>query len=53
MTIQDIAITCQVKRYRLAKGWSQEELAEKVKVRRQAIYDIESGRYLPNWSHIL
>jgi putative molybdopterin biosynthesis protein len=48
MTIQDIAITCQVKRYRLAKGWSQEELAEKVKVRRQAIYDIESGRYLPN-----
>jgi putative molybdopterin biosynthesis protein len=41
-------ITCHVKQYRLAKGWSQEELAEKVDVRRQAIYDIESGRYLPN-----
>jgi putative molybdopterin biosynthesis protein len=41
-------ITCNVKPYRLAKGWSQEELAEKVDVRRQAIYDVESGRYLPN-----
>jgi putative molybdopterin biosynthesis protein len=42
------AIKCNVKEYRLARGWSQEELAEKVEVRRQAIYDIESGRYLPN-----
>ena len=42
------AITCNVKRYRQAKGWSQQELAEKIEVRRQAIYDIESGRYLPN-----
>ncbi|MBI4776196.1 MAG: helix-turn-helix domain-containing protein [Deltaproteobacteria bacterium] len=39
---------CHVKAYRLTKEWSQEELAEKVDVRRQAIYDIESGRYLPN-----
>jgi putative molybdopterin biosynthesis protein len=45
---KDPGITCKVKKYRLAKGWSQEELAEKVDVRRQAIYDIESGRYLPN-----
>jgi putative molybdopterin biosynthesis protein len=45
---KDPGITCTVKQYRLAKGWSQEELAEKVDVRRQAIYDIESGRYLPN-----
>jgi putative molybdopterin biosynthesis protein len=41
-------ITCTVKQHRLDKGWSQEELAEKVDLRRQAIYDIESGRYLPN-----
>lgn len=48
MARQDIDITCHVKQFRLAKGWSQEELAEKVGVRRQAIYDVESGRYLPN-----
>lgn len=41
-------ITCHVKRYRLSRGWSQEELAEKICIRRQAVYDIESGRYLPN-----
>jgi molybdate-binding protein/DNA-binding XRE family transcriptional regulator len=45
---KDANITCKVKPYRLAKGWSQEELAQKVDVRRQAIYDIESGRYMPN-----
>lgn len=48
MTKQDNPIKSYVKRYRLAKGWSQEELAEKIDVRRQAVYDIESGRYLPN-----
>jgi putative molybdopterin biosynthesis protein len=42
------AITCQVKDFRLKKGWSQQVLADAVDVRRQAIYDIESGRYLPN-----
>ena len=41
-------ITCHVKAYRQAKGWSQSQLAEVVGVKRQAIYDIESGRYLPN-----
>lgn len=45
---KDSAITCNVKEYRIKKGWSQQELAEAVDVRRQAIYDIESGRYLPN-----
>jgi putative molybdopterin biosynthesis protein len=39
---------CRVKKYRLARGWSQDELAQHVGVRRQAVYDIESGRYLPN-----
>jgi DNA-binding XRE family transcriptional regulator len=41
-------ITCKVKEFRLKKGWSQEELAAKLDIRRQAVYDIESGRYLPN-----
>lgn len=41
-------ITSNVRHYRLKRGWSQEELATKVQVRRQAIYDIETGRYLPN-----
>ena len=40
--------TCYVKAYRQARGWSQDQLAELIGVRRQAIYDIENGRYLPN-----
>jgi molybdate-binding protein/DNA-binding XRE family transcriptional regulator len=43
-------IDCRVKTYRLDNGWSQDQLAEKVGLKRQAIYDIESGRYLPNTS---
>ncbi len=39
---------CAVKAYRLRNGWSQDELAQKIRVRRQAVYDMESGRYLPN-----
>ncbi|MEJ2038220.1 MAG: substrate-binding domain-containing protein [Desulfosarcinaceae bacterium] len=41
-------ITCHVKKYRTAMGWSQDELAKKAGIRRQAVYDIETGRYLPN-----
>ncbi len=41
-------VTCNVKEFRLKKGWSQEELAQSLGIRRQAVYDIESGRYLPN-----
>jgi putative molybdopterin biosynthesis protein len=41
-------VTCKVKEFRLKKGWSQEKLAADLNIRRQAIYDIESGRYLPN-----
>lgn len=41
-------IECHVKKYRQARGWSQDELAKRIGVKRQAIYDIESGRYLPN-----
>lgn len=48
MARKEDAITSNVKDFRIKKGWSQQELAEKIEVRRQAIYDIESGRYLPN-----
>jgi putative molybdopterin biosynthesis protein len=48
MPRNNATITCTVKPCRQARGWSQEELAQKTGVRRQAIYDIESGRYLPN-----
>ncbi len=37
-----------VKQYRQRAGLSQTQLAELAGVKRQAIYDIESGRYLPN-----
>ncbi len=41
-------VICNVKAIRRAKGLSQAELADLVGVRRQAIYDMESGRYTPN-----
>jgi putative molybdopterin biosynthesis protein len=41
-------ILCHVKVTRLAKGLSQKELAERVGIGRQAIYDMESGHYVPN-----
>lgn len=42
------SIVSQVKAMRTARGMSQKELAERVGVGRQAIYDMESGRYVPN-----
>ncbi len=44
----DDRIVCRVKHYRQAAGWSQAQLAEQVGIKRQAVYDIEAGRYLPN-----
>ncbi len=41
-------VICNVKAIRKAKELSQAELADLVGVRRQAIYDMESGRYTPN-----
>ncbi len=41
-------VTCNLKRIRREKGFSQSRLAELVGVKRQAIYDMESGRYVPN-----
>ena len=37
-----------VKQYRQRAGLSQTQLADSVGIKRQAVYDIESGRYLPN-----
>jgi len=42
------SVTCNLRSARKAKGLSQTELAELVGVKRQAIYDMESGRYVPN-----
>lgn len=42
------AIVCQLKAIRQSKGLSQTLLAEQAGVKRQAIYDMESGKYIPN-----
>ena len=41
-------VLCSVKAIRTARGLSQKELAERTGIGRQAIYDMESGRYVPN-----
>jgi len=41
-------VRCAIKEYRRRKGLSQEDLARLVGIRRQAVYDMEAGRYLPN-----
>lgn len=41
-------ILCSLKAMRVARQLSQKELAERVGIGRQAIYDMESGRYVPN-----
>lgn len=41
-------VTINLRVLRRAKGFSQADLAERVGVKRQAIYDMESGRYVPN-----
>lgn len=42
------SVSCNVKAIRIAKGFSQKDLAERVGIGRQAVYDMESGRYVPN-----
>ena len=41
-------VICNLRAARKTKGLSQSELAGLVGVKRQAIYDMESGRYVPN-----
>ena len=48
MNRKDTNIKCNVKQYRIANGLSQQQLADMINVRRQAIYDIENDRYMPN-----
>lgn len=44
----EISLICNLKAMRQAKGISQSQLAELIGVKRQAIYDIETGKYTPN-----
>ena len=48
MAKQENSIICRVKEFRQEKGLSQAQLADLAGVKRQAIYDIESCKYLPN-----
>jgi putative molybdopterin biosynthesis protein len=48
MTSEQPGFVCHLKTMRQARGWTQSYLAELVGIKRQAIYDIESGRYIPN-----
>jgi len=41
-------LTTRVKEFRLQKGLTQEQLAEKVGVRRETIIHLENGRYNPS-----
>lgn len=38
----------RLEQYRLQKGWTQQELAQKAGVTRQTIISLESGRYNPS-----
>lgn len=40
--------TCNLKKFRLLAELTQEELANKVKVRRETISHLEAGRYNPS-----
>ena len=41
-------ITNRVKELRAARGWTQEQLAQAVRVSRQIINSIERNRYVPS-----
>jgi putative transcriptional regulator len=42
------SISNRVKEFRLASGWTQEQLASAVGVSRQSINSIERNRYVPS-----
>lgn len=48
MKAGEINLICNLKAMRQAKGISQGQLADLIGVKRQAIYDIETGKYTPN-----
>lgn len=41
-------IVCRLKQIRMKKGLTQTRLAEYAGIKRQAVYDMEAGKYLPN-----
>ncbi|WP_020587001.1 substrate-binding domain-containing protein [Desulfobacter curvatus] len=43
-----VSVSCRLKELRTQKKMTQSELAGLVGIKRQAVYDIEAGRYLPN-----
>lgn len=48
MTENREQVLCNLKAARKTKGLSQSELAARIGVKRQAIYDMEVGKYVPN-----
>ena len=42
------AVRNRVREMRLARGWTQQDLARAVRVSRQSIISIERGRYVPS-----
>ena len=43
-----VEFECRLKQYRLAQGWTQEQLAERVGVRRETIMRLEKAQYNPS-----
>lgn len=43
-----VEFECRLKQYRIAKGWTQEQLAERVGVRRETIMRLEKAQYNPS-----
>ena len=43
-----VEFECRLKQYRLAKGWTQEQLAERVGFRRETIMRLENAQYNPS-----
>jgi len=44
----NLRVTNRVKELRVARGWTQEDLADATGVSRQSINSIENGRYVPS-----
>ena len=44
----DIQFRCDLKKYRILAGLTQEDLADRVGVRRETIIRLEAGRYNPS-----
>ena len=43
-----VEFECRLKQFSNAKGWTQEELAERVGVRRETIMRLEKAQYNPS-----